>query len=248
MDGRCSWRPAQIVRVSSSSAFTPNIARQGGHRPYIDLLMKLLGRNRRGLPASRRNDNEQLDSSRDTEGDQDRDDGQKRHSHRSPLFDVPRMAAPRYGRISVMPDCVTSVTGETGRSPNYLVSLLGLWVARLGRAQQVGAFGPRRASGAEIHLPSVDDKQARRHALRRRSDPLAAKSGRVMSEPAMREPCLALKIGESHRGRYRRGLPGHCQKALEAIPLVRTIASSDAIRRLGAQVRQTSVFEVRLRA
>ena len=134
MDGRCSWRPAQIVRVSSSSAFTPNIARQGRHRPYVDLLMKLLGRNRRGLPASRRNDNEQLGSSCGTQGDQDCHDSQKRHSHRSPLFDVPRMAAPRYGRISVMPDCVTSVTGETGRSPNYLVSLLGLWVARLGRA------------------------------------------------------------------------------------------------------------------
>lgn len=125
----------------------------------------------------------------------------------------------------------------------HLVSLLGLFVARLGRAQQVGAFGPRRASGAEIHLPSVDDKQARRHALRRRSDPLAAKSRRVMSEPAMREPYLALKVGESHRGRYRRGLPGHCQKALETIPLVRSIASSDAIGRLGAQVRQTSVFK-----
>ena len=59
----------------------------------------------------------------------------------------------------------------------------------------------------------------------------------------MREPYLALKVGESHRGRYRRGLPGHCQKALETIPLVRSIASSDAIRRLGAQVRQTSVFK-----
>ena len=32
---------------------------------------------------------------------------------------------------------------------------------------------------------------------RRESDPLAAKSGRVMSDPAMRERCLALKFGES---------------------------------------------------
>ena len=34
--------------------------------------------------------------------------------------------------------------------------------------------------------------------LRRgRSDPLAVKFGRVMSDPAMRERCLALKFGES---------------------------------------------------
>jgi hypothetical protein len=32
---------------------------------------------------------------------------------------------------------------------------------------------------------------------RRRSDPLAVKFGRVMSDPAMRERCLALNVGES---------------------------------------------------
>jgi hypothetical protein len=32
---------------------------------------------------------------------------------------------------------------------------------------------------------------------RRRSDPLAAKFGRVMSDPAVRERCVALKVGDS---------------------------------------------------
>jgi hypothetical protein len=32
---------------------------------------------------------------------------------------------------------------------------------------------------------------------RRRSDPLAVKFGRVMSDPAMRERCKALKVGDS---------------------------------------------------
>jgi hypothetical protein len=63
------------------------------------------------------------------------------------------------------------------------------------------------------------------------------KSGRVMSDPAMRERCLALKFAESHKGRYHRRLPGHCRKALETILPLRTIASSNAIRRLGAPVR-----------
>ena len=41
------------------------------------------------------------------------------------------------------------------------------------------------------------DKRMFEGFKRRRLDPLAVRFGRIMSDPAMRERCLALKVGDS---------------------------------------------------
>jgi hypothetical protein len=54
-------------------------------------------------------------------------------------------------------------------------------------------------SGSNSHKRRRTEHQAKmaKNFRRRGSDPLATKIGRVMSDPAMRELCLALKFGES---------------------------------------------------
>jgi hypothetical protein len=63
------------------------------------------------------------------------------------------------------------------------------WNGRKARIMSVGCARAERRYGGEEEM--VENF---RH---RRSDPLAVKIGRVMSDPAMRARCVGLKIGDS---------------------------------------------------